>query len=314
MRWEAEDVVSVLLESEDGSNLPPWTPGAHLDLILPNGLVRNYSLSNAALTGDERSTWRIAVLKEPDGGGGSQYVHDSLRVGQVIRGHGPRNNFVLEPAPSYLFIAGGIGITPILPMISKAVQDGIPWQLLYGGRKRASMAFLDELADFTTQVTIHPQDEAGLLPLSEWAAEPVAGRLIYCCGPGPLLDAVEKATEHWPQGSLVIERFRPLTNADPEAAAHDLPGGTESFEVVAARTGISVHVPAGTTILAALEKAGIDVPNSCREGICGTCETPVLDGVPVHRDSLLSPEERASNQTMMPCISRCSGPRLVLDL
>jgi len=302
VRWEAQDVVSVLLESSDGAGLPAWTPGSHLDLHLPGGLVRNYSLCGEVGAHE----WRIGVLREPDGGGGSAYVHDSLRVGSVIPGHGPRNNFVLEPADSYLFIAGGIGITPILPMVRHVEAAGIPWQLLYGGRSRASMAFCDELAAHGDRVRLHPQDESGLLPLDEALGMPVPGRLVYCCGPAPLLDAVEAAMAGWPPGSLVIERFRPV------AQEHD-PAADESFEVVAQRSGVTVRVAPGESVLAALEAQGVDIPNSCREGICGTCETRIVEGVADHRDSLLSDAERESMATMMPCVSRGLGARLVLD-
>ena len=301
VRWEAQDVVSVLLESADGSPLPPWTPGSHLDLHLPNGLTRNYSLCG---TPDPR-VWRIGVLREPQGGGGSAYIHDSLRVGAELPGHGPRNNFLLEPATSYQFIAGGIGITPILPMIRQAEEQGIPWQLLYGGRARSSMAFLDELALYGDRVRVHPQDELGLLPLDDVLREPVDGCLVYCCGPGALMDAVEAAMAAWPAESLVIERFRPVEHVEPTS--------TDAFEVVAAKSGVSVTVAPGESVLAALERIGVTIPNSCREGICGTCETRIVEGVADHRDSLLSDAERESMATMMVCVSRAAGSRLVLD-
>ena len=301
VRWEAHDVVSVLLESADGNPLPPWTPGSHLDLHLPNGLTRNYSLCG---TSDPR-VWRIGVLREPQGGGGSAYIHDSLRVGAELHGHGPRNNFLLEPAASYLFIAGGIGITPVLPMVRQAEEQGVPWQLLYGGRTRASMAFLDELADFGDRVQAHPQDELGLLPLAEVLGEPVPDRLVYCCGPAALMDAVEAAMAAWPAESLVIERFRPVEHVESTSA--------DAFEVVAAKSGVTVTVAPGESVLAALERSGVMIPNSCREGICGTCETRIVEGVADHRDSLLSDAERESMATMMVCVSRAAGSRLVLD-
>lgn len=303
IRWEAEGVVSVLLESTDGSSLPSWTPGSHMDLHLPNGLVRNYSLSSDP---QDTRTWRIGVLREPAGGGGSAFVHDSLRPGQLISGHGPRNNFVLEPADSYTFIAGGIGITPILPMVMSAEHQGVPWRLIYGGRTRASMAFVDEITPYGDPVLLHPQDEMGLLPLAELVGTPVSGQLVYCCGPAPLLDAVEEVMGAWPEGSLVIERFKPLEL--PSSA------GEEVFDVVAQRSGATITVSAGQSILSALEDAGIFVPNSCREGICGTCETTIVEGTADHRDSLLSQAERDSMSSMMVCVSRCAGQRLVLDV
>lgn len=303
IRWEAEDVVSLVLDDPRGEPLPAWTPGSHLDLHLPGGLTRNYSLSGDPADGH---AWRVAVLREPAGRGGSAYVHDQLRVGQVLSAHGPRNNFTLVSADSYVFIAGGIGITPILPMIRRAQAEGRPWRLLYGGRRRASMAFLSELAAYGDAVTVWPQDERGLLPLDDVLAEPRPGCLVYCCGPGPLMAAVEEAMEHWPAESLVIERFAPA-----ESHAEDLTG---TFEVEARRSGITVRVEEGTSVLATLEAAGIEVPNSCREGICGTCETRILEGAADHHDSLLSEQERESMQTMMVCVSRSRGSRLVLDV
>lgn len=302
MRWEAEGVVSVLLEDPTGALLPEWTPGSHLDLHLPGGMTRNYSLSGDP--GDRRS-WRVAVLREASGRGGSAYVHDQLRAGQVLTAHGPRNNFSLETAEEYVFIAGGIGITPILPMIRAVHREGWPWRLLYGGRRRASMGFLDELGPYGDAVTVWPQDELGLLPLRETLEDPRPGCRVYCCGPAPLMAAVEEAMGHWPDASLVIERFAPTA-----AHSEDLSG---TFEVEARRSGITVVVQEGTSVLAALEAAGVDIPNSCREGICGTCETRIVEGVADHHDSLLSDAEREANQTMMVCVSRSRGARLVLD-
>lgn len=303
MRWEADEVLSLVLEDAAGGALPTWTPGSHLDLHLPGGLTRNYSLC-----GDPQDPreWRIAVFRESNGRGGSAYIHDKLRVGQTLTGLGPRNNFPLRPAGSYVFIAGGIGITPILPMIRRAQEDGCGWSLLYGGRRRASMAFLEDLEAYGDAVRVWPQDELGLLPLDATLALPSEGCAVYCCGPGPLMAAVEDAMRHWPDNSLFIERFAPV--APPTG---DLGG---AFEVEARRSGVTVEVCEGTSILSALEAAGIDVPNSCREGICGTCETFILEGEVEHHDSLLSEAERASMRSMMVCVSRSRLPRLVLDI
>ncbi|MGI9196286.1 MAG: PDR/VanB family oxidoreductase [Candidatus Nanopelagicales bacterium] len=303
VRWEADGVVSLILEDPAGNPLPQWAPGSHLDLHLPGGLTRNYSLSGDPA---DRQSWRVAVLREPAGRGGSAYVHDELRAGQVLAAHGPRNNFSLRPAESYLFIAGGIGITPILPMVRRAQADGTPWRLLYGGRQRASMAFLPELEAYGDAVTVWPQDERGLLPLADVLADPVPGGLVYCCGPGALMAAVEEAMDRWPPESLVIERFAPVAAPPDEHGA--------AFEVEARRSGVTALVGDGVSVLATLEAAGVEIPNSCREGICGTCETRILEGTADHRDSLLSDEERASMQTMMVCVSRSGGPRLVLDV
>ena len=213
MRWESEGVMSVQLEDAGGAPLPQWQPGAHLDLHLPAALVRQYSLCGDPA---DRFCYRIAVLREPEGRGGSAAVHDKLHPGMVIAARGPRNNFELRPASRYAFVAGGIGITPILGMLRQAQQAGTPWTLTYGGRNRATMAFLDELASAVEhaaglgQVTISPQDEVGLLPLAELFAEPTPDTLIYCCGPEPLLSAMAAATAHWPANSLVVERFTSL--------------------------------------------------------------------------------------------------------
>ena len=310
MRWESDGVMWVMLEDVGGAPLPEWQPGAHLDLHLPAALVRQYSLCGDP--GDRRG-YRIAVLREPQGRGGSAAVHDKLHPGMVIAARGPRNNFALRPASRYAFVAGGIGITPILGMLRQAQQAGTPWTLVYGGRSRATMAFVDEVrtaAEHSAglgRVTISPQDEVGLLPLAELFAEPTPDTLIYCCGPEPLLAAVDAATTHWPTNSLVVERFTPLPVARDSSA-------DTTFDVVAASSGISVEVGPGQSIVQALEAVGVYPSTSCEEGICGTCETTILDGVAEHRDSLLSDEERAAGRTLMICVSRCVGRRLVLDL
>ncbi|MFJ5175173.1 PDR/VanB family oxidoreductase [Streptomyces griseoviridis] len=300
----ADDVVSLVLRHPHGASLPQWRPGAHLDLLLDGGLVRHYSLC-----GDpgDRSTWRIAVLRVPDGRGGSARVHRDLRVGTPVRVRGPRNGFPLRPAESYLFVAGGIGITPLLPMIAAAEAAGSRWRLLYGGRSRSSMAFLDELAAYGDAVTVRPRDEHGPLDLDGFLRDPDPGTLVYCCGPEPLLAAVEERGRAWPPGTLRVERFR--TPWQQEAAAT-----AGAFEVVLSRSGHTLYVPPGRSVLETVREAGVSVFSSCAEGICGTCETEVLSGEPDHRDSVLSAEERAAGETMMICVSRARGPRLVLDL
>ncbi len=310
MRWESEGVMSVLLEDVGGAPLPAWQPGAHLDLHLPGALVRQYSLCGDPA---DRFGYRIAVLREPQGRGGSATVHEKLHPGLVIAARGPRNNFALRPASRYAFVAGGIGITPILAMLHQAQQTGTPWTLIYGGRRRQTMAFLDELATTAErsaglgQVTISPQDEVGLLPLAALFAEPTPDTLVYCCGPEPLLVAVTAATAHWPPNSLVVERFTPLPEKRDSST-------DTTFEVVAASSGVSVEVAPGQSIVEALEAVGVCPPTSCEEGICGTCETAILDGVADHRDSLLSDDERAAGETMLICVSRSLRPRLVLNL
>ncbi|MFE3169164.1 PDR/VanB family oxidoreductase [Streptomyces sp. NPDC059224] len=296
----ADGVVSLTLRRPHGGELPDWEPGAHVDVVLGPGLERQFSLC-----GDpgDRCGWRIAVLREPAGRGGSAHVHDRLGVGDTVRVRGPRNRFRLEPAPRYRFVAGGIGITPILPMLAAAEASGAEWSLLYGGRTRRSMAFTDELARYGGErVTVAPQDESGLLDLGPVLDDVPDGTLVYCCGPGPLLDAVE---ERCPAAVLRTERFQ------PKARQAD---GEREFEVVLGRSGGSLTVTPGVSVLDAVRAAGVEVLYSCTEGTCGTCETDVLEGDPDHRDSVLSEEERAAGETMLICVSRCRGDRLVLDL
>ncbi|MFE8946066.1 PDR/VanB family oxidoreductase [Streptomyces sp. NPDC007856] len=297
--FAAQGVLALTLRDPLGRELPDWEPGAHVDLLLGPGLERQYSLCGDPA---DRSAWRIAVLREPAGRGGSAHVHEQVGEGGKIRVRGPRNHFRQEPAPRYRFIAGGIGITPILPMLAAAEQAGADWTLLYGGRTRSSMAFTPELARYGDRVTLAPQDETGLLDLGPVLDDLPEGTLVYCCGPGPLLDAVE---ERCPAGVLRVERFQPKEQQ---------PGMDGAFEVVLARSGRTVTVPPEVSVLDAVRAAGVQVLYSCTEGTCGTCETDVLEGAPDHRDSVLTEEERSAGDTMMICVSRCRGARLVLDL
>jgi ferredoxin-NADP reductase len=299
----ADGVVTLTLTPADGDALPGWTPGAHIDLHLTDGLTRQYSLCGDPA---DRGAWRIGVLRELAGRGGSAYVHDELAPGTTLAASAPRNNFELHRAPTYLFIAGGIGITPILPMIAEAERSGADWTLLYGGRTRASMAFTEELAQYGDRVLLRPQDEHGLLDLAAYLGRVQHGALIYACGPEPMLKAVAEASDHWPPNALHVERFTPVELAEPVRG--------ESFEVVLARSGLTITVEPGRSILETVEAAGVSILSSCREGTCGTCETDVLDGLPEHRDSLLTEAERQSNETMFICVSRCLGAQLTLDL
>jgi ferredoxin-NADP reductase len=233
-------------------------------------------------------------------------VHDVLRVGDRVGMGGPRNNFPLAPSERYLFIAGGIGITPLLPMVRQAELLGADWQLLYGGRSRASMAFSDELAAYGDQVRFVPQDEFGLLDLGAFLGTPDTGTKVYCCGPAPLLAAVESACAGWPPYSLRLERF---TAAEQAAPVRDTP-----FEVELRRSGRTVRVTPGVSVLEAARGAGVEVLSSCGQGTCGTCLTSVLDGRPDHRDSVLTDHERAAGDCLLPCVSRSCDDRLVLDL
>jgi ferredoxin-NADP reductase len=295
----ADGVLALTLRHPLGEPLPAWEPGAHIDVVLGPDLERQYSLCGDPA---DRDAWRIAVLREPDGRGGSAYVHGQLGQGDKVRVRGPRNHFALRPAPRYRFVAGGIGITPILPMLAAAEAAGAEWTLLYGGRSRGSMAFTEELAAYGGRVTVAPQDETGLLDLGPVLDGLPEGTLVYCCGPGPLLDAVEARC---PSGALNVERFQPKAQQAGEDG---------EFEVVLAQSGRTVTVAAGVSVLDAVRACGVEVLFSCTEGTCGTCETDVLEGTPDHRDSVLTPEEREAGETMMICVSRCRGNKLVLDL
>ncbi|MGY1988219.1 PDR/VanB family oxidoreductase [Blastococcus sp. SYSU DS0669] len=300
----AEGVVVLDLRAADGRDLPAWSAGAHVDLCLPGGLTRQYSLCGDAA---DRSVWRIAVLREPESRGGSAHVHDALVEGAEVEVRGPRNHFPLVPAPRYVFVAGGIGITPILPMVDAAEAAGAEWELHYGGRSRRSMAFLQALEEATgSRVTLHPQDEVGLIDLDALLAVPRPGTMVYCCGPEPLLAAVEQRCRQWPEGSLHLERFAPKDVGEPVL--------TDAFEVELAVSGLALTVPPGKSVLEVVEEAGVSVLSSCQEGTCGTCETTVLSGAVDHRDSLLTPAEQAANDTMFICVSRAACPKLVLEL
>ncbi|GHH05651.1 PDR/VanB family oxidoreductase [Streptomyces rubradiris] len=301
---EAAGVVSLDLRRADGAPLPAWTPGAHIDLVLAPDLVRQYSLCSSP---QDARVWRVAVLREKEGRGGSLHVHDKLSEGDPVRVRGPRNHFALEDADAYLFIAGGIGITPIVSMLERAERLGSAWELVYGGRTLASMAFHDVLGTrYGERVRIRPEDVYGLLDLDALLGTPRPGTLVYCCGPEPLLKAVEERCADWPADALHVERFTP---GEPRVPLRD-----GAFEVELARSGITVTVPPDRSVLRAVEEAGVRVLSSCRAGTCGTCETTVLEGTVDHRDSLLTPAEREAHDTMMICVSRAAGPRLVLDL
>lgn len=297
-------VTELVLVADDGSELPPWAPGSHIDVEIRPGLVRQYSLCSDP---EDRGRWRIAVLREPESRGGSIVLCERIRAGDVLTATGPRNHFPLHESPRYLFIAGGIGITPIIPMIKAAHEAGADWRLVYGGRSEASMAYRDEVArSDPARVLEWPQDLRGLIELDQLLAEPQPGTLIYCCGPEPLIAAVEAKSAHWPHKTLQVERFapRPLSDVPPNT----------SFEIELVDSDEVLVVPPDKSILEVVDEAGIFVLSNCEEGTCGTCRTTVLEGVPDHRDSVLDEDERAANDTMMICVSRALSSRLVLDL
>jgi len=301
---EARGVKSFALERADGADFPHWTPGAHIDIALQEGLNRQYSLCGDPQ--DHRSL-RFAVLREEQSRGGSAMLHDTAKVGDALPVLSLRNNFPLVDADLYRMIAGGIGITPILAMIRELEASGKDWQLLYGGRSRASMAFLEELGTYGDKVQVCPQDEAGLLDIAGFLGPDQVRTVAYCCGPEPLIKAVEDHCREWPEDSLQIERFHPR---EQEAPA----GGDSSFEVELRKSGKVITVSPDVSIAEALEEVGVVIPRSCNEGTCGTCITKVVEGIPDHRDSFLRPKKRAENKRIMVCCSRSLSPRIVLDV
>lgn len=301
--WEAPNILSYELRSEDGGELPPFTAGAHIDLTLPNGLVRSYSLLNSQA---ERHRYVIAVQKDRASRGGSKWVHENLRVGDVLPVSAPRNNFALdESAEKSIFIAGGIGITPILSMIGRLTAIGREWRLFYCTRTRAGTPFLSVLQTMP-QVRLNFDEEPGgtMLDLEAVVRSVPSGGHLYCCGPTPMLEAFERVTRDLARECVHVEYF---TAVEPPAKE----GG---FKVVLAKSGREFMVPAGKTILDTLRDNGFELQFSCTEGICGTCETRVLEGIPDHRDRILTDAERAANEKMMICCSGSRSEKLVLDL
>ncbi|WP_116437573.1 2Fe-2S iron-sulfur cluster-binding protein [Frankia sp. CcI49] len=304
---ESDGVISLTLARPDGAPLPLWTPGAHIDVRVADEDIRQYSLCGDPA---QVTQWRIAVLREPAGRGGSAYLHEHARQGAELTVGGLRNNFPLVPGAHTVLIAGGIGITPLLPMIEQLRATGRSWSLHYGGRRRAAMAFAARMAD-DPRCTLHPEDEVGPLPLEGiLGARPADGTTVYCCGPEGLLAAVERYCRERPALTLRVERFRPRPAADVEAGA----AAPRTYEVELRRSGITLTIEPGRSIIDELCAAGVEVPFSCREGTCASCETPVLAGEIVHRDSVLTDAERLAGNTMMLCVSTAGSERLVLDL
>lgn len=302
----ARDVVALDLVAHNGRDLPAWTPGSHVDVVLRPGVERQYSLCGDVA---DRSRWRVAVLREAAGAGGSVALHDEVVVGQRLRVRGPRNHFAFEPSPgtAHRFVAGGIGITPLRAMIAAAAAAGAEWTLDYAGRSRTTMAFVDELTTaYPDRVRVHAADEGARLDLAGLLGEPRTDTAVHVCGPVRLVDEVEQLCAGWPPQALHTERF--------EAKEFGEPVWADPFEVELALSGTTVTVDPGRSVLDAVTSAGAVVLSSCRVGTCGTCETAVLEGPVEHRDSVLTPAEQADDAVMMVCVSRAAGPRLVLDL
>jgi ferredoxin-NADP reductase len=294
-----QDVIALTLTAADGAPLPRWHPGAHIDVHLPSGLVRQYSLCGDP---DVTDGYRIAVRRIPAGGGGSVEVHDDVKVGTSITTSGPRNAFPLtvpgygSPAQRFRFIAGGIGITPILPMLAQAERLGVEWSMIYAGRSRDSLPFLEELSRFGDRILVRTDDEAGPPTAAELLGDCPGGTTVYACGPAPVLTALRSELAGRGDVELHFERF----------AAPPVVDGSE-FMVSVASTGRDIRVGADETLLTALNREGVHASYSCQQGFCGTCRTRVLAGDVDHRDTLLTDPERDAG-TMLICVSRARRP------
>lgn len=308
VRLEAQDIVSLELTSPSGGLLTPFTAGSHIDLHLPEGLVRSYSLMSPDTCNDR---YMIAVYHEPKSNGGSRYVHSRLRIGEMLTVSGPRNHFsVADDGARHVLFAGGIGITPICSMVDRLARLGRDWTLYYCVQTVAKAAFCDELRALADRsggtVNFNFDGEPGgrMLDINAVVSAEPADVHLYCCGPKGMLEAFRTACADRPQSHVHFEYFAADTHAATE----------KTFTLVLSRSGSRLTVPEGSTILKVLLAHGVNVPYSCEQGICGACETKVLSGEPDHRDQILTNEERASGTTMMVCCSGCRSDELVLDL
>lgn len=305
IRHAAEGVLLFDLRQPAGEELPGFQAGAHVDVHLPGGLARSYSLSNDPA---ERHRYVIGVKREPSSRGGSAWLHDAARAGTFLEVGSPRNNFALrEDAPHSVLIAGGIGITPIWSMLQRLERLQRPWSLHYRSRSRSTAPFLAELAEASGngRVDLSFSDEgAARMDLPDIVRKAPAGAHFYCCGPAAMMAAFRAACAEVASGRVHLEHFSATQDA----------GESRGFVVTLVRSGREITVPPELSVLEALERCGIDAPSSCREGLCGACETRVLAGTPEHRDLVLSDAEKAAGQTMMICCSRAVSPRLELDL
>jgi len=299
----ARDTNIYSFERPDGGVLPAAEPGAHIGVLLPNGMERQYSLIDS---GSELTAYRVGVKRDVNSRGGSLFMHDALRVGLKLSILPPRNNFPLkDDADLVVLLAGGIGITPIYCMVKRLIALNRPWQLYYSCRSRLDAAFFKELQAYPQAHFHFDDEEAGkFLQVPAIIAALPKHAHLYCCGPGPMLAAFEAATAGWPSENIHVEYFTPKY-----AAAQ---GG--GYVVELARSKRELTIPEGKTILQAVREAGISVPHSCEEGVCGACETRVISGTPDHRDTILTEQERKEGHTMMICCSGSKSPRLVLDI
>ncbi|WP_460775428.1 PDR/VanB family oxidoreductase [Microbacterium sp. GXF7504] len=302
VREIAADVLQITLEPTSG-RFPEWAPGAHVDVILPDGTARQYSLAGSPTA----PTWTLGVLIDRQGRGGSVWIAENARPGTKLTLSTPRNHFPFsaEPEVRPVFVAGGIGITPLLPMIEVADAAGLDWAIHYVGRSMDHMPYADELSVYTGRVHLYPRDTSARPDLDEI----IRGHRptdVYCCGPETLMAAVENLGRTHEDIDAHVERFIPRPLGDDR--------GLDEFDVHCEYTGIDVHVGPGQSILNAVAEAGIEAPASCAEGTCGTCETPIISGEVVHLDSVLSDAERQASCSMMICVSRAACPRIVLDI
>ena len=307
--WIADRVIELVLEATGDEPLPEWQAGAHLDLHLPSGLIRSYSLCGDP---NDRATYTMAVLRETNGRGGSEEVHESQLVGRTVQARGPRNHFGLDPDRSHhILLAGGIGITPIKAMAQELQRRQCSWELHYGGRSEDAMAYRNELIGLAPdRVVVVPEDTAGMLDLGGILGAAPAGSVVYCCGPPGMIAAASDVAAGYDL-DFRREQFTSVGAADGVAQPDSTSSG---FRVQLKRTGVVVDVPADRSILEVVKEVCPDVESSCEEGFCGTCEARVIEGVPEHRDTVLTDEERASNEVMMICVGRSRTPLLVLDL
>ncbi|PTT77183.1 oxidoreductase [Pelomonas sp. HMWF004] len=307
-RPAAQDVVELTLEPLAAEPLPAFNAGAHVELHLPGGLVRPYSLCNAP---GETHRYVLGVLLETQSRGGSAAVHEQLQVGQGLAVGAPKNNFALQPTPAHkLLLAGGIGITPILSMARQLAAQRNSFALHYAGRSRARMAFLDVLAQapLATHTQLHVGDENGAMDMAAVLAAQPAGSELYVCGPPGFIDAALGTARQlgWADARL----HRELFGAAPRAAE----GEDQPFDIEVEGTGQLIHVPATSTAAQALLAAGVPLLTSCEQGVCGTCLTRVVVGEPDHRDQYLTAEEQSANDQFLPCCSRAKSPSLVISL
>jgi phthalate 4,5-dioxygenase reductase subunit len=295
----AEDVHRFELRDAAGGELPAFSPGSHVTLRVPNGLLRKYSLCNDPV---ERDRYVIAVKREGSGRGGSDSLIRDAAAGSELGVSAPVNNFALKPSPAgHLFVAGGIGITPIMAMIRHLAATGGRFRLYYCARSPAATAFGAELAEFGRDVVIHHDGGDPARSLDLWPVLEKPKGQLYCCGPRGLMQAVRDMTGHWSPSAVHFESF-----TDTAPRPDDRP-----FTVRLAKSGATVAVPVGTTILAALRAHGLDVPSSCESGTCGTCRTRLIAGAADHRDLVLADDERTSS--IMLCVSRAHSDELVID-